>query len=510
MPDHPKRISTPTLIIGVPGSGKTSLLGTFAEYIFETYDKKVLLLYSWDGGAIPTNVQRLVKFGLIRFWRVRTRSAEGLGIETLLLASKGYWPRKINPVTGETSPAIGLVPAITAIYTVTCRKTGEIVTTLPVASIIQPTYCTACKTLHPLADLNIAETVKRTRGFEQVGGVAFDGLTSLSSVVLEHMDHSRGQGQIGGEKSAFGGTVVSGSMKLGGNNRADIGFGQTRAKEVVHNSMSIPDLVEAPVFTALAMEASDEGGLPIVGAKLPGRAATDEASSWCGNVFETGRTTDTQGREHFTLFLRPYTDAQNRRHLLKTSASPTGLPDMLVDPIDQPWTQANLGLVFKLLDADLAEAMARDIPGAPGLEHTPSEYGETFQVQTPPSVPTVLTPSAPDIPTLPLAPPLAPPPAPPLAAGPTPVPPAGNGPTPPVAPPVMARKRPKPQPLDLTTATAPTPANPTMTTPTLMTMTPMTPMTTTTPEPVAPPRNGPPPPPGMKPAQRLPDPDAQS
>ena len=110
----------------------------------------------------------------------------------------------------------------------------------------------------------------------------------MGSVVLDHMDESRGAGQIGGEKSAFGGTVVSGSVKFGGSNRADIGFGQTRARQCVHNSLSIPYLVEGPVFTALSMEATDEGGLPIVGAKLPGRAATDEASSWFGNVAEMG------------------------------------------------------------------------------------------------------------------------------------------------------------------------------------------------------------------------------
>ena len=38
-----------------------------------------------------------------------------------------------------------------------------------------------------------------------------------------------------------------------------------------------------------------------------------------------------------------------RRSCSKTSASPTGLPEVLVDPINQPWAQANLGKVFQLL-----------------------------------------------------------------------------------------------------------------------------------------------------------------
>src|SRR3990172_2459188 len=110
--DPIKRIFTATLILGVSGAGKTTLLDGFAVYLWETY-QKILLLYSWDGGAIPTRVQKRMKQGLIRFWRARTRAAEGLGIETVYQATKGYWPRTINAETGETSPAVELVPPVT-------------------------------------------------------------------------------------------------------------------------------------------------------------------------------------------------------------------------------------------------------------------------------------------------------------------------------------------------------------------------------------------------------------
>jgi hypothetical protein len=472
MPDAPRRIFTATLILGVPGAGKTSLLAPFARYLWETY-KRVLLLYSWDGGAIPTELQKLMKQGLIRFWRARTRSAEGLGIETLYLATRGYWPRQINAETGETTPAVELVPPVTTRYDVSCPRTGERLATLPTRGLVMPLYCTPCKTLHPLAELRVREEVQRTKGFELVGGVAFDGLTSMTGVVMEHMDHARGQGQIGGEKPAFGGVVVSGSIKLGGNNRADVGFGQSRGQQFVNNSLSIPDLVEGPVFTALSMEATDEGGLPIVGAKLPGRAATDEASSWFGNVFEMGKDADEAGREHYCLYLRPFTDPQNRRHLLKTSASPTGLPDVLIDPIGEPWAQANLGRVFRLLDEDLARALAEDIPGAPGLGQTPTRYGETF----------ALTPSA--------QPPAAPAGLPPLTPpAPVPATPVVTVPTPggAVPPAVTARRRPRMAAVAVAeppaVAAAPGPPEP-------------TPVDTTG-------GTAPPPPPGMKPPARLP------
>lgn len=481
-----QRIFTATLILGSPGSGKTSLLATFAEYLWETR-QRILLLYSWDGGAIPTNVQKLMKHGLIRFWRVRTRSAPGFALDSVYQATRGFWPKKINAETGETTPAVDLVGPVTTRYTMKCSKSGEVLGHMPTYAQVVPIYCTPCKTLHAVGELTVTEEVYRTPGFELVGGVAYDGLTAIGNVVLDHMDHSRGAGQIGGEKSAFGGVVISGSVKFGGTNRADIGFGQTRCREAVHNSLGIPFLVEGPVFTALSMEATDEGGLPIVGAKLPGRAATDEASAWFGNVCEKGTAIDEAGLEHHALYLRPYTDPQNRRHLLKTSASPTGLPDKLVDPIGQYWSQANLGTVFKLLDADLQRAMAEKPPdGAPGLAGTPSEYGDPYQV-TPAAQPAaagtlapLAAPATPAVPAAPLAAPAAP---------------AGSAP-----PSVVARRRPArvdagpavvgPEPSPTTTPTIP-PTPPTT-----------TPPVAATPEPGT--AGAPPPPPGMKPPQRAP------
>lgn len=408
-PEPARRIFTATCVLGVPGSGKTSLFDGLAVYLWEVY-RRVLLLYSWDGGAIPTLIQKRMKQGLIRFWRCRTRSAEGLGIETVYLATKGYWPRHINPLTGETSPAVELVAPVTASYALSCPK-GHPLRTVVSRSLIVPLYCgeQACKQMIQPSEIQVAETVTRTRGFEQVGGVGYDGLTSMSNVVLEHMDQQRGAGHIGGEKPAFGGIVQSGSIKMGGNNRADVGFGQSRAQQFVMNSLSIPYLVEGPVFTALSMEASDDAGLSILGMKLPGRAATDEGSAWFGNVYEMGETLDDAGKKHFTLFLRPFTDKQGRRHLLKTSASPTGLPEMLIDPPveeNRIGAIANLGRVFRLLDEDLQRAIAADAElELPGIEATPSDYGaisDTPAPTTPGSAPA--TPATPTTPATPATP----------------------------------------------------------------------------------------------------------
>jgi hypothetical protein len=103
-------------------------------------------------------------------------------------------------------------------------------------------------------------------------------------------------------------------------------------------------------------------------------------------VFETGKSDDTLGNSCFTLWLRPFTDPQNRRHLLKTGASPAGLPDLLRDPPAaslQPYSVVNLGSVFKMMDEDLRRSLLEELPGAPGTPHGIVEYGDALTVQTP-------------------------------------------------------------------------------------------------------------------------------
>lgn len=479
----PRRLFTATLVLGVSGTGKTSLLQTYAEYLWETY-QQILLLYSWDGGAIPTGVQRRMKQGLIRFWRARTRSAEGLGLETMYLATKGYWPKEINPTTGEVSPAVELVAPVTTKYTLSCPQ-GHLLKVVPFASLIVPTFCPECRQQIEVAKLRVQEEMKRTAGFEQVGGVAYDGLTAMCDVVMEQMDHMRGSGHIGGEKSAFGGVVKSGGKNFGGNNRADYGFAQSRAKEFVSNSLSIPFLVEGPIFTALAAEV-EESNLTVVGPKLAGSALVDAASAWFGNVMETAKVPNADGKECHTLFTKPYIDASNRRHLLKTSASPGAMPDALVDPIDAPFSQFNLGNVFRLLDADLARMMGEERP----LVVAPVQYGEAVTVERPvPIAPSGQGPASSSLAS--------------ASAGPSRT---GGGVT---APPPVAGPRPR---AAAPRATAPAPAAPAPSASPAPATPPLTPAAPAEPSAeaasaapvVVQPPGRTPPPPGMKPPQRAP------
>lgn len=531
-PDAIRRIFTATAVIGPSGQGKTSLAATFAAYLWEQY-RKVLLFYSCDGGAFPTVIQKRIRQGLIRPWRMRTRSSEGLAFETCHLASKGYWPKTINPETGETDPAVQLVAPVTASYAVYCSK-GHHLRTVPSPTLIVPLFCGECKEMVQQSHMRIVDSVKQTRGFEQVGGVFFDGLTSMCGWFMGELDTSRGAGAIGGEKPPLGGPVLSGSIKFGGNNRADYGFAQTRAYQIVHNSLSIPNLYEGPVFTALPDEVTEAGSLlPMVGIKLAGSALTTESLQWFGNVVEARIEKNEKDWDIRRLYLSQYVDKQNRDHRLKNSG-PGTLPLYLEDPPINPqapdarqfFTGFNLGNFFKLLDQALRESLAApDTLGElPGMASAPGAYGEAVTVEKgagePPkaTAPTSgIAPLTPSVAALPTTSGAAPTPsaAPPVQASGPPVvtarprarkapitmpPPAAAGspaqaPLPPLAP------APIPQ--------APTPAPVSPAAPAVVPVgsTPSAPAAAAVPAVTgAPPVSGttPPPPPGMRPPQRAP------
>lgn len=509
-----QRIFTATLIIGPSGKGKTSLAATFAEYLWEQFHK-VLLLASCDGGAFPTIIQKRIRQGLIRAWRMRTRSAAGLAFETCYLASKGYWPKTINPETGETSPAVQLVPPVTTKYDCYCGK-GHHLQTVPTASLIMPTFCSTCKDMVTLTSMRVKETAYQTRGFEPVGGIFFDGLTSMCGWFMGELDISRGHGSIGGEKPPLGGPVKSGDIVFGGNNRADYGFSQQRAYQLVHNSLGIPNLCEGPIFTGLPDEVTETGSLlPFVGLKLSGSALAADSLQWFGNAVEAAIERDDAGRDIRRLYLSEYIDGQNRRHLLKNSG-PGTLPKYLEDPPIDPkapdarqfFSGFHLGHFFKLLDQALRDQLAAEdtVKDVPGMAGAPTSYGEAATVENGTAAPAPAQAAG----SLPLPTPASP------------VPAATNPPMPPGAPQMAPRPRPRKPALPIPNGTNAAPqasqptAEPAVAPSSVESPAPVSepeaspiPVTSTAPVAAVPPTprpagTTPPPPPGMRPPQRAP------
>ena len=387
---HFQRVNTATLIIGVSGSGKTSVLHTFFEYVWETY-KRVTLFYSCDGGAFPTLIQRDIQYGIARVWRMRTRSGKDLAFETCYKATRGYWPRRINPSTGETDPTVELVAPVQQRFEMSCPN-GHVVKTVPAEQLLTPQMCPTCRTLTNLQNGSVKKTMFPTKGFEAVGACAFDGLTSMCSWMQNELGQRAGRLELKGEEAAIGGKVVSGDMAFGGSTRSHVGFVQERSQELVNNALSIPNLVASPVFTALSMEALDEGNLSIRGPRLAGKAKADEAQAWFGNVLETAVVGNEKPGERIRrLYLSEFIDTDNVRHLLKNSGS-GALPPYIEDPPEDPskiaqqFSGFNLGNFFRMLDQDLVRAMETPIEGAPGMPSGIVEIGEPATVQQGPVV----------------------------------------------------------------------------------------------------------------------------
>lgn len=372
---HIVQVNSALGLMGLTGAGKTSLIATAAEYCYETFGK-VTLLYSFAGGGFPTKVTSLQRLGIIRTARLRTR---GECFETTMRASMGWWPSRINPTTGEVAPGVRMVPPITQRLTLRCPQ-GHVVKVVGFQKDLTPQACPTCKTHCTLATpgVTVERQQERTKGFEPVGQVAFDDLTSMLNWQMEDMANRHAKQEIKGEETALGGRISSGELLFGGNNRSHYGFVQLRASEMVHNSLAIPGLVLPPIWTALTLETVDEGGMNVVGMKLAGKAKTDEAGAWFGNMLEVMIEQNEDGQDVRRLCLNEFVDKQGRKHLIKHRGTPA-MPAYLQDAPGMPWGNVNLGVFYRLLEEDVqkdAAAQAARFGEVPGVPDGEVSYGD--------------------------------------------------------------------------------------------------------------------------------------
>lgn len=376
-PGKTTNVNSATMIMGPTGSGKTALLATLAIWVWLNY-RKVTRFYTTDGGGFPDMMQALIQRGIVQGWRLRTRdTGDGsLSFETCLRAAQGWWPESINPSTCETEPNVKLIAPMTEAYAMHCPN-DHLIKTVPYQSLLTPQMCPVCKTHTTKANMKVAKTTVRTPGFEHVGAVMYDGITSMLSWMLQDMSQRAGRMELKGEEGSIGGKIISGDLKLGASTRSHVGFAQSRSEELALNALSIPGLVVPPIFTALTLETVDDGGLSVRGPKLAGRAKTDEAPAWFGNCLETAVVKDDKDQRIFRLYCNEFVDAAGVRHLVKHRGAPGSLPDYLEDPpLKQGQERAtafsgfNLGNFFELsaqgLTATLADFDAR-FPDAPGV-----------------------------------------------------------------------------------------------------------------------------------------------
>ena len=374
MPDQPIiRANSAMLLCGSSGSGKSSLIATYADWVWKNF-KKVTLLYSNDGGGFPDLVLTRIRNGIIWVWRMGTR---GHPFETFARATTGWWPEKIdNPMTGEAGPSCKLVAPVTTVVKMFCPCGQEVRRGMDRKQVALTIKC-KCGTLVNAKNARFTTDSVRTPGFEMVGGAAFDGLTSMQFDIMLDMSERHGVGELEGSKAAIGGKIIDGDIALGGNNMSHYGFAQLRAQEWITKSTTIPGLVAPPIWTALERQADDTTtNLPVYGPKVAGKAVTSDVPQWVGDCLGTYQHVETDEKKKVTrqyrLYLREYRLRDTIPHLCKTRVLPQYIEeDYLCDgPDDEPFTKFNLGYYFDLVSAALQKAVDKidkQFPDAPGL-----------------------------------------------------------------------------------------------------------------------------------------------
>lgn len=418
------------LVTGSSGSGKTSLIGTSAEWVWEHY-KKITRLYSIDGGAYGTKIDALVRLGIIEVFKPRTRvtgGGEGLVEETCTLICEGAWPERVNPETGAVDPGCKLISPITTAFEMYCGA-GHLLKKALSERALTPTLCSQCSKTIGLDTAKISRVSVAEPDFERVGAVAFDGITSISDWMMESLAERQGRNELGGEKGAIN-PIRSGGVIIGSNNRAHYGTAQTAARKWIHRMATIPNLKLPVIVTGL--EARSDGSadlaLPFYGPSIAGQAMTGKVPQWVGNYLGTQVVIDEKGNKQWRLYLTDYRGEDQVPHKYKTRAEYAGmLPEFLADaPGDPAFSGFSLGKFFDLLEAATTKSMDQikgRFPDAPGIDKLKERYA------SPLPAPVVVPPQIPIAPRM-----AAPTPSPSAQAAPRPALPVAKPPTkPPVA-----------------------------------------------------------------------------
>lgn len=211
------------ILYGSSGTRKTTAVKHFSHYIYEKTGRSTLLLSMDGGGWSPAQPE--IMAGVILPYRVNAE----VPLPILRWISKGYWPSD----SGETE---------------------------------------------------IAKTDLRKIDWTKFGGVAIEGVTSISQAIMRHLADK--QIKTGEEAtSPFSQRVlVDGVVQtetFAGNSRAHFGFVQQQLYSLVTNLIALP--CEYVLFTGLESRTEDDDRTTIYGPQIAGKKATALIPSWVGD-----------------------------------------------------------------------------------------------------------------------------------------------------------------------------------------------------------------------------------
>ncbi len=303
------------LIYGAGGIGKSSRIAEIVAYVYKKTGLKGRVIGA-DGGGTEAALAPLGD--VASYWPIDLWGDHGSIFSIMERACKGWWPEDPT-VVGSTL----LPPAEILRPCPSCKKhTGA----PPLGGI---DICKACKAPVPKG-LVLPTIVNRINGMENVGVVAFEGMTAFGDLLMRRLR----------DKNPEGGRFIDDEgFKIAGSGKQHYGDAQNYLAQFISYTRQIPaDII---VWTALEIR-SDEDGKPIYGPKGPGKALTDVCIPWFTDVIHLDAVAkrdarglsvkDVNGQEILErkMFLAEHfpPDLPNVRFKAKTSAGPDMPPVM--------------------------------------------------------------------------------------------------------------------------------------------------------------------------------------
>lgn len=293
------------IFYGASGTLKTTNIGKAALWAMKKYAKQTRLISADGGGWGP--IQSLVDSGVIIPWMIRDHSNL---IESMDLASQGYWPEDPDDPNGR------LLPPFVIQYVGKCTKCHEDITSSRPQPV--PVPCPKCK--EPTT-FSMQRTPSEKNDLSKIAIVAFEGITSFGDAAIAYLSKQRAV--VTGDKEPPM-QFTDGSVTFSGASGSYFGLIQGLIPEWVAKSNALP--VDKVIWTALEGKGIDEATkAPMFGPLFPGAAAaarmTGKSGGWFGNQlhFEAvERTvTSTDGgplvvETEYRMYCRPHADPMSK------------------------------------------------------------------------------------------------------------------------------------------------------------------------------------------------------
>lgn len=258
-----------SLIYSETGCGKTGMVGSFAKWIKQTYDKKIRL-YTAEPGGLGT-IRHLIDSGLIDVWDLTQRANF---FETMDFASRGFWP---DPK--DAAKLIAPSPQDSDIY----------------------------------------------------GGYAYEGATAFGELALDELRVKGAANEIiGAEKAPQ--QFISGSLKIAGNNQTHYGIVQSRVRKAINDSQRLSVHILWTARELKVRDDDDPKKQFVYGPLLAGSAATLNMPAWFGNcihlairkiqVYDAIKKTTGTKLERRAFFTRHYDEGSEVPYLAQLRLTP--------------------------------------------------------------------------------------------------------------------------------------------------------------------------------------------